>query len=97
MSSKAHELQELYARWQEAREVAVLLQESWGGLLRGKRRFLQSASSAGIRSAEASKHYDLLVQAAQEEHAKAFKQMCTLADEYMALKLGAQKPRKVTK
>jgi len=66
-------------------------------LLRSKRLFLQSAASAGIKSAEASKHYDVLVRAAQEEHAEAFKQMCTLADEYMALKLGTPKPRKVSK
>ena len=97
MSSERNDVQALHARWQEAREVAAVLHESWAGLLRGKRLFLQSASSAGIKTAEANKHYAVLVRAAQKEYTEAFKDMCTLADEYMAAKLGTSKPRKGAK
>lgn len=97
MSDKANELKLLHARWQEAREVAAMLNESWAGLLRGKRLFLQSASSTGIKSAEANKHYTVLVQEAQKEYIAAFQEMCALADEYMAAKDGTPQSPKGTK
>lgn len=39
MGGKKTELRELYELWQEAREVAVVLHESWAALIRGKRFF----------------------------------------------------------
>lgn len=92
MSDETSELQILHARWQAAREVTKVLHESWAGLLQSQRLFLQSASLAGIKSTESNKHYKLLVAASQKEYAEAFKQMCMLADEYMALKLSTHEP-----
>ena len=93
MSNK-EKLRELTAQWQEAREVALVLHESWATLLRGKRLFLQSALVAGIASAQANKHYNELLQSAQKEYIDAFTRMCELADECTAARLGISPPPK---
>ena len=92
--AKKDDLRAAHERWQEAREVAAVLHESWASLIRGKRLFLQSAVLAGIKTAQANQHYKELLDAAQKEYIDAFTRMCELSDEYTALKLGVAPPPK---
>jgi hypothetical protein len=94
MKNKKTELQELYELWQEAREVAGVLHESWAAVIRGKRLFLQSASLTGIESLQANKMYSEFLGAAQKEYSAAFTRACELSDEYTALNFGVSPPSK---
>lgn len=94
MENKKTKLRELYELWQEAREVAAVLHDSWAGHIRGKRLFLQSAVLAGIKSDQANQLHKEFLDAAQKEYTTAFTRACELSDEYTALNLGLSPPSK---
>jgi len=87
MSATEDEIRQLYQMWQEAKEVSLVLQQSWAALVQGRRLFMASAIKAEIPVPAAEKLYAELVDAAHKEHADAFKRMCELADEHTAAKL----------
>jgi hypothetical protein len=92
--AKKKEIQEAFERWQEAREVATQLHETWAALIRGKRLFLESAARAGIKTSQATQVHRELVGSAQKEYTSAFTDMCELSDEYTALRSGIYPPPK---
>jgi len=90
MSVTTEELSQMHTLWNDAREVSLVLHETWASLIRGKRLFMESAVTVGIQGVTAERLHRELVESAQREYAEAFKRMCELSDEYTTAKLKAE-------
>lgn len=87
-------IREAYERWQEAREVTLILHETWAATIRSKKNIVTSAMQAGVKPAVADKIYLDALANAQQEYIQAFTRMCELSDEYTALTLNVPAPKK---
>lgn len=88
------QVREAYKRWKEAREVALILHETWAATIRSKKSITESAMRAGVKPAVANQIYQDALANSQQEYIQAFTRMCELSDEYTALTLNVPAPKK---